>query len=388
MLTDAQLTVVRDTLPAVGAAIDEITPNFYRRLFEAHPELERDLFNRGNQAVGAQQRSLAASIAMYATAVVDDRVSARSMLERVANKHASLGVAPDQYPVVYEHLFAAIAQVLGDAVTPAVAEAWTALYWQLADELITLEKGLYAAAAVSPETVWRTVVVAERRQETPHTVAFVLVDPAGDALPTYLPGQYVSVAVRLPDGARQIRQYSLSGAGEGRWRIGVRRDGAVSSYLHEYAFEGARLQVSPPFGDIVLDSDPETPLVLASAGIGITPVLGMLHHLAEEGGSRRVIVAHADRTRATHAHRAELAELIGRIPGAALHTWYDELPDGYPLGAGESRGRIDLEGLPVPSDAHAYLCGPLPFMTGVAEQLEGVGVPRERVWFEAFTPSV
>ncbi|MGV7904117.1 hemin transporter, partial [Mycobacterium kansasii] len=86
MLTDAQLTVVRDTLPAVGAAIDEITPNFYRRLFEAHPELERDLFNRGNQAVGAQQRSLAASIAMYATAVVDDRVSARSMLERVANK--------------------------------------------------------------------------------------------------------------------------------------------------------------------------------------------------------------------------------------------------------------------------------------------------------------
>ena len=167
MLTDAQLTVVRDTLPAVGAAIDEITPNFYRRLFEAHPELERDLFNRGNQAVGAQQRSLAASIAMYATAVVDDRVSARSMLERVANKHASLGVAPDQYPVVYEHLFGAIAQVLGDAVTPAVAEAWTALYWQLADELITLEKGLYAAAEVSPETVWRTVSREPGRRNCP-----------------------------------------------------------------------------------------------------------------------------------------------------------------------------------------------------------------------------
>ncbi|MGC5026198.1 globin domain-containing protein [Tsukamurella sp. DT100] len=388
MLTEAQIAVVRDSLPAVGAAIDEITPIFYRRLFEAHPDLERDLFNRGNQAVGAQQRSLAASIAMYATAVIDDELSARSMLERVANKHASLGVAPAQYPVVHEHLFAAIAQVLGDAVTPAVAEAWSALYWQLADELITLEKGLYGAAGVSPETVWRTVVVDERRQETPHTVAFVLADPSGDALPDFLPGQYISVATRLPDGARQIRQYSLSGAGEGRWRIGVRRDGAVSSYLHDYAFEGARLQVSPPFGDIVLDSDPATPLVLASAGIGITPVLGMLHHLAEEGGARRVIVAHADRTRATHAHRTELKELVGRIPGAALHTWYDALPDGYPLGEAESRGRIDLSGLPIPPDAHAYLCGPLPFMTGAAAQLEGAGVPRERVWFEAFTPTV
>ncbi|MCA0158531.1 hemin transporter [Tsukamurella sp. M9C] len=388
MLTEAQIAVVRDSLPAVGAAIDEITPIFYRRLFEAHPDLERDLFNRGNQAVGAQQRSLAASIAMYATAVIDDELSARSMLERVANKHASLGVAPAQYPVVHEHLFAAIAEVLGDAVTPAVAEAWSALYWQLADELITLEKGLYGAAGVSPETVWRTVVVDERRQETPHTVAFVLADPSGDALPDFLPGQYISVATRLPDGARQIRQYSLSGAGEGRWRIGVRRDGAVSSYLHDYAFEGARLQVSPPFGDIVLDSDPATPLVLASAGIGITPVLGMLHHLAEEGGARRVIVAHADRTRATHAHRTELKELVGRIPGAALHTWYDALPDGYPLGEAESRGRIDLSGLPIPPDAHAYLCGPLPFMTGAAAQLEGAGVPRERVWFEAFTPTV
>lgn len=388
MLTEAQLVVVRDTLPAVGAAIDEITPIFYRRLFEAHPDLERDLFNRGNQAVGAQQRSLAASIAMYATAVIDDEVSARSMLERVANKHASLGVAPVQYPVVYEHLFAAIAQVLGDAVTPAVAEAWTALYWQLADELITLEKGLYSAAGVGPETVWRTVVVRERRQETPHTVAFVLADPSGDALPDFLPGQYISIAVRLPDGARQIRQYSLSGAGAGQWRIGVRRDGEVSTHLHEYAFEGTRLQVSPPFGDIVLDSDPTVPLLLASAGIGITPVLGMLYHLAQEGRGRSVTVAHADRTRATHAHRAELAELVDRIPGAHLHVWYDSLPQDYPLAAGERRGRVDVAALPVPSDAHAYLCGPMPFMTGLADQLVECGLARERVWFEAFTPTV
>ncbi|GAB3130618.1 FAD-binding oxidoreductase [Tsukamurella serpentis] len=388
MLTDAQRTVIADTLPAVGGAINEITPIFYRRMFDAHPELERDLFNRGNQAVGAQQRSLAASIAMYATSVVDDEVSARSMLERVAHKHASLGVAPDQYPIVYENLFAAIAQVLGAAVTPEVADAWTALYWQFADELIALEKGLYEAAEITPETVWRTVVVAERQQQSPHTVALVLADPSGAPLPDFKPGQYISVAVVLPDGARQIRQYSLSGAGKGRWRIGVRRDGEVSSHLHEYAFEGTHLQVSPPFGDIVLDSDPATPLVLVSAGIGITPVLGMLYHLAEEGAGRDVVVLHADRTRATHAHRAELADIVARIPGAVQHTWYDELPQGYPLSDGESPGRIDVNEVRLPDQPNVYLCGPLPFMSAAADQFERAGIPRERVWFEAFTPSV
>jgi nitric oxide dioxygenase len=388
MLTEAHRAVIRDTLPAVGGAIDTITPNFYRRLFSAHPELERDLFNRGNQAVGAQQRSLAASIAMYATAVVDGAVDASSMLARVANKHASLGVAPEQYPVVYEHLFAAIAEVLGSAVTAEVAEAWTALYWQLADELIAIEEGLYRGTGTSPAAVWRTVEVIERRQESPHTIALELADPAGASLPEFSPGQYISVAVILPDGARQIRQYSLSGADSGRWRIGVRRDGEVSTHLHEYAFEGTRLQVSPPFGDIVLDSDPTVPLLLASAGIGITPVLGMLYHLAEEGRGRSVTVAHADRTRATHAHRAELAELVDRIPGAHLHVWYDSLPQDYPLAAGERRGRVDVAALPVPGDAHAYLCGPMPFMTGLADQLVECGLARERVWFEAFTPTV
>lgn len=388
MLTAAHRAVIRDTLSAVGGAIDTITPNFYRRLFTAHPELERDLFNRGNQAVGAQQRSLAASIAMYATAVIDDSVDASSLLERVANKHASLGVAPEQYPVVYEHLFAAIAEVLGEAVTAEVAQAWTALYWQLAEELIALEAGLYRRAGVAPESVWRTVVVAERRQESPHTVAFVLADPDGLPLPEFAPGQYISIAVPLPDGARQVRQYSLSGAGTGRWRIGVRRDGEVSTHLHEYAFEGTRLSVSPPFGDIVLDSDPSVPLVLASAGIGITPVLGMLYHLAEEGQGRCVTVAHADRTRATHAHRTELSELVQRIPGATLHVWYDGLPDRYPLSDGEHRGRIDVSALTVEPDTHAYLCGPMPFMTGLADQLERRGLPREQVWFEAFTPTV
>jgi nitric oxide dioxygenase len=193
--------------------------------------------------------------------------------------------------------------------------------------------------------------------------------------------------VQLPDGARQIRQYSLSHAGaDDRWRISIRREGAVSSYLHEYVFEGDVLQVSHPFGDITLDSPADTPLLLISAGIGITPVLGMLYFIAAEQPGRVVTVVHCDRTRASHAHRAELADLVGQIPGATLHTWYDGLPDGYPLTEPDRHGRIDLSAIDLPSDANVYICGPTPFMAAVVRQLGEAGVPRARVWFEAFSP--
>ena len=213
MLSAKSVEVVRATLPAVGAAIGDITPIFYRRMFAAHPELERDLFNRGNQAQGDQARALAGAIAAYAAILVTD--SGRTpdeILARIAHKHASLAITPEQYPIVHEHLFKAIAQVLGDAVTPAVAAAWDELYWSMADALIAMEARLYAGAGVAPGQGWRQLVVRERAQESPDTVSFVLAAPDGSTLPTAYPGQYISVAVRLPDGARQIRQYSLTRA--------------------------------------------------------------------------------------------------------------------------------------------------------------------------------
>jgi nitric oxide dioxygenase len=231
------------------------------------------------------------------------------------------------------------------------------------------------------------VRVVERVQQSPVTVAFGLAAVDGGRLPDFVPGQYISVAVQLADGARQIRQYSLSHSGaDDRWRISIRREGAVSSYLHEYVFEGDLLQVSHPFGDITLDSPADTPLLLISAGIGITPVLGMLYFIAAEQPGRVVTVVHCDRTRASHAHRAELADLVGQIPGATLHTWYDGLPDGYPLAEPDRHGRIDLSAIDLPSDANVYICGPTPFMAAVVRQLGEAGVPRARVWFEAFSP--
>ncbi len=400
-LSATHAEVVRATLPVVGAAIGDITPLFYRKMFAAHPDLQRDLFNRGNQAQGDQQRALAGAIAAYATMLVSDTgPSPGAVLERIANKHASLGITVEQYPIVHEHLFAAIVEVLGEAVTPEVAAAWDAVYWNMADALIALEKDLYAQAGVVPPDVWQRLVVTGRTHESPDTISFVLARPDGATLPPAHPGQYISVAVTLPDGARQIRQYSLTRAPEQTaWGISVKAvaadvdddgtitpAGEVSHHLHHNVFEGDELDVSPAFGDLVLD-DSTSPLLLISAGIGCTPIIGMLHYLTHTSSGRDVMVLHADRSPARHAHRQELKELVEQLPTATLHRWYEDLGVHSATDTLQS-GRVDLSGIDIPAASEVYLCGPLPFMAGVRRALSERGIDDGRIHYEVFGPDV
>ncbi|WP_258008628.1 FAD-binding oxidoreductase, partial [Rhodococcus sp. ENV425] len=297
-----------------------------------------------------------------------------------------------------KHLFEAIVEVLGEAVTPEVAAAWDEVYWEMARALISIEDGLYRDAGVEPGQVWQRLVVTRRVQESPDTVSFVLANPDGTTLPAARPGQYVSVAVRLPDGARQIRQYSLTRAPERTsWGITVKAigpstaedgteipAGEVSVFLHHNVFEGDELDVSLPFGDLVLD-DSSDPLLLISAGIGCTPIIGMLHYLARTETDRYVTVLHADRAPSRHAHRQELVELVDRLPGAKLHHWYEDL--GVRPATDTTRlGRIDMDEIEIRPDSRVYLCGPLPFMESVRTSLLARNVPEGNIRYEVFGP--
>ncbi|MCT9934635.1 FAD-binding oxidoreductase [Planotetraspora sp. A-T 1434] len=388
MLSQESSAIVRATLPVVGAAIEDITARFYGSMFADNPELLRNLFNRGNQANGEQRSALAGSIAAFAAILVerpDDRPD--TMLARIANKHVSLGITPDQYDLVHKYLFAAIAEVLGDAVTPEVAAAWDEVYWLMANALIALEAEIGRDSHVG----WLQATVVERRNVTPDAVSFTL----RPGLPlSFKPGQYVSVAVTLPDGARQIRQYSLSCAPERQdWRITVKRvrggaapDGEVSNWLHANVLPGDMLTISAPFGDLTLPPG-DTPLFLASAGIGATPILSMVDHLATTESTRQVTVIHADRAPADHPHREELRRLVDGLPGATLHRWYEEAP-GCACDPAPNVGQVDLARVELPERVVAYLCGPVPFMRSVRSQLLRRGVPASDIHYEVFGPDL
>jgi nitric oxide dioxygenase len=389
MLSEQSAATVRATLPAVGAALETITERFYAGLFEAHPALLRDLFNRGNQASGTQRQALAGSIAAFAAHLLDHpEQRPDAMLHRIAHKHASLGVTPEQYGIVHEHLFAAIADVLGDAVTPEVAAAWDEVYWLMANALIAVEQRLREERG---GPAWRPWEVVERVPETPDVVTFRLRPADGGPVRDFRAGQYVSVRVALPDGARQIRQYSLSGApGPDLRQISVKRvdgggapDGEVSHHLHARVQVGDVLELSEAYGDLVLDAGPDTPLLLASAGIGITPITAMLAHLADSGHRAPVTVVHGDRSPATHALRADHASWAGKLPDAAVHLWYEQ-----DAPAGARTGLVDLAGVPVAPGTRAYLCGPLPFMRSVRARLITKGVAPADVHYEVFGPDL
>jgi nitric oxide dioxygenase len=393
-LEPAHAATIVATLPLVGANIDAITTEFYRRLFAHHPELQRNLFNRGNQAQGAQQRALAASIATFATHLVDpDLPHPAELLSRIGHKHASLGIVPEQYPVVHEHLFAAIVDVLGaDVVTAEVAQAWDRVYWLMAQTLIDLEHDLYTGAAVADGDVYRRARVLSRIDD-PSGAVLVTVRPDAKGDWKFLPGQYISVGLTMPDGARQLRQYSLVNVGgNGELSFAVRPAGEVSDWIRNNLHVGDLVDVTVPFGDLPTPqalgerSDggkSGAGLVLISAGIGVTPMIGILEALAAQAPDTKVQILHADRSDQTHPLRERQRELLAKLPNATLDIWYE---DGQTAGmANVHPGLLRLDNIELPAEAEVYLCGADGFVRAVRDQLTAAGV--ERVHCELFSPN-
>jgi nitric oxide dioxygenase len=397
VLSDRARPVIEATLPVVGENIHEIAQRFYRHMFGEQPELLDGLFNRGNQAEGTQQVALAGSVAAFASFLVrTPEQLPEQLLSRIAHKHASLGLRPDQYGVVRDHLMWAIGDVLGDAVTSEVAAAWEEVYWLMAYALIHQERGLYSASGVRPETVWREWEVEEKIAETEDVVTFRVRRTDTRAVRPSLPGQYVTVQVPMPDGIRQPRQYSLTSADDGERRQfsvkrvrgdGDRPDGEVSNLLCDKIEVGERLTLSVPFGDVVLD-DGGRPLVFVSAGIGVTPTAGMLSHLVAAGSQVPVTVLHADARPESFPLRRQILDDLRRLPDGRAYAWFENGDAGDLDVAGTFTGLMDVTQVPLPADALYYLCGPLPFMKAVRSALLDRGVRAEDVRYEVFGPDL
>ncbi|GAA4753111.1 FAD-binding oxidoreductase [Modestobacter marinus] len=396
VLSDRSRPVIEATLPVVGENIEEIARRFYAHLFDAHPELLDGTFNRGNQAEGTQQVALAGSVAVFASALVQDPEQVpEHLLARIAHKHASLGITPAQYDVVHDNLFWAIVDVLGDAVTPEVAAAWDEVYWLMAYALINMERGLYSSRGVRPETVWRDWEVAEKTAETADVVTFRVRRIDDRLVKTSLPGQYVSVKVQMPDGVHQPRQYSLTRADDGehrqfsvkRVRGGEKPDGEVSNLLCDQTQVGDVLTLSLPFGDVVLD-DSGRPVVFASAGIGITPMAGMISHLTAAGSRLPITLLHADLDEGSFALREQVSADVRQLPHASMHVWYERGTDSSLPADGVHAGTMDLDAVDLPEGAAYYLCGPLPFMRAARNALIDRGVPARDIQYEVFGPDL
>jgi nitric oxide dioxygenase len=393
LLSASSRSVVQATAAVVAEHAEQITLRFYARMFEEHPELLR-VFNQGNQATGEQSRALAASVVAYAVQLIDpDAPSFDRVMHRIAYKHISLGIRPEQYTIVGHHLLSAVGEVLGDAVTPEIAAAWDEVYWLFATQLVAQEARLYQQAGVDPARPVRPYRVVRRIEETDDVVSLVLEPTDGGALPEIGPGQYVSVFVDLPDGRRQPRQYTVSSTAVAtRLQITVRKvrgvggapDGMVSSYLNDSAKVGDVLDVSAPAGDFVVQPS-DGPLLLASAGAGITTVLPIVEHIARTQPQRKVIVAHADRTAQDHALRDTVLHVGRQIDDFTAYTWYERVD---PADHRSAQGYMDLSQVPLGEDVQVFTCGPLPFMRHVRSSLLARGVPAAHIRYEVFGPDL
>ena len=392
MISEASRPYIDASVPVLREHGLAITSLFYSNMLGAHPELTR-IFNMGNQARGAQQQSLASAVFAYA-ANIGTPEALGPVVKRIVHKHVSVGIRAEHYPIVGKHLLEAIAATLGDAATPALLDAWKEAYTSLAKLLIAAEAELYSTAGIEPGAT-RPMRVTDVVKESANVLSIRFEPADGAPLPAFQPGQYVSVAVDLPDGRRQLRQYSLSDRpGIGSFRISVKREdalaetpaGEISNWLHANVRVGSTLQVSHPFGEFTPDTEGDGPVVLLSGGVGITPMLSALKRIAEVNPRRRVIFAHAARNPGHHAFRAEVDTLTVAMPNLAVLSFYEDVQ-----GAQDAiEGRMDPARLPAwpHEEADVYLCGPHKFMQAQWLALINAGVPVARLHREVFGPEL
>jgi nitric oxide dioxygenase len=400
-LTKEQAAIIKVTVDMLREHGTDITARFYKNMITEVPQLE-NVFNRANQSNNRQAEALADALYAYA-ANIDNLAALESAVVHITQKHASIFIQPEQYKIVGSFLLKAMKEVLGDAFTLKIQSAWSNAYWQLANMMIELEGQLHRQEG--SWTNWRDFIITNKIQESDEVASFYLTPKDNKPLSKYHPGQYISVQLEVSSlQCLQSRQYSLSDAPNAEClRISVKREsgatvdgppGVMSHVLHDLKRTGDVIQVSSPRGDFFLDTkdNPNSPLVLISAGIGLTPMLSILNTLVAEKSGRRISWIYAARNSRVHAFANHIRSIVESAENIHSKIFYRVLYGDEIEGIDyDYVGRMDLNKLHRSNDlfvdddtSQYFICGPGKFMEDIKMKLTGFSVGLERIRLEIF----
>ncbi|MGW4144653.1 MOSC domain-containing protein [Streptomyces mirabilis] len=320
----------------------------------------------------------------YLRVITEGRVRAGDPITRTRTGRGSLSVAdtdallylPDPDP----------ARLRTALTIEALSPGWQQSFQEMSHRL---DQPPAPAPAAPGWRGFKRLRVTQVVPETPTVSSFLLRPIDSQALPPAAPGQYLTVRIPAEGRPDLVRSYSLSSApGAAEYRISVKREdrGKASTYLHTHLHTGDVIEAAAPRGTFVL-ADDHTPVALFSAGIGVTPVLAMLHQLALEHSSRAVWWVHTARDPGQQPFAEEARQLLARLPHARVFIYYTAPDLEIAGGPGITHGRMTSDGireLGIPADAHAYLCGPEGFMSTVTSALQRAGLSSSNIHTEVF----
>ncbi|QED47458.1 NO-inducible flavohemoprotein [Cytobacillus dafuensis] len=401
MLDQKTIDIIKSTVPVLEQHGEKITKRFYELMFNNHPEL-LNIFNHANQKLSRQQKALANAV--YAAAkYIDQLETIIPVVTQIGHKHRSLGIKPEHYPIVGEHLLLAIKDVLGNAATDEIINAWAKAYEVIANAFIHVEKNLYDSAE-NQHGGWkdfREFKVEKVVKESDVITSFYFKPIDDKPIAEFIPGQYISIKLSTIPNEQytHIRQYSLSQSQDkSYYRISVKREdlmgekpaGIVSNYLHNHVKAGEIIEISAPAGEFVLEEQADKPTILLSGGVGITPMLCMLHQLADK--QQETTFIHAAINGNVHAFVDEVKQIVQKNDLVKSYYCYEKPTETDREAAiFDKEGFITLEWLNKivkNKEAIVYMCGPVSFMQAMYEVLVESGFKKENIRYEFFGPAM
>jgi nitric oxide dioxygenase len=407
-LTPEQVQTIKATVPVLQEHGATITTTFYDNLLRENPELN-NIFNNANQRTRHQPRTLAGALYAYASHI-DDLGALTPAVELMCQRHASLFIKPDHYQIVGKYLLAAMGEVLGSALTKEILDAWAAAYWQLANLMIGREEQIYQE--VDEWRDWRDFRIADKVKESDQITSFYLKPVDGKPLPAFKPGQYISVMMDVPEfnGYMQARQYSLSDAQKSDYyRVSVKKEdclkvgtpseplhpGWISNVMHDHKNISDIIKLSRPAGEFFLEpeQDKDVPVVLLSAGVGVTPMICILNTLVERGSTQPISFVHGARTTPADAFCDHVRKIASEHPNVRTKLFIkNPAPETDREGVHyHHAGRLSFNKLDKEADLFAdnpqtkyFVCGPEGFYGDVEKALVAMGVDESRIKTEKF----